>query len=57
MSERRDLPPLLHRQPPRDYVETGSRPPPALNREQKILLALMVIIAVIGSLLIWLGVK
>lgn len=58
MSERRDHPPVTHRQPPRDYVESGPRRPShALTREQKLLFGLLLAIALTGMALILLGVR
>lgn len=57
MSEHRDLPPVMHRQRPRDYIETGPLLRPVLSREKKRLLGLLVCIALTGAALIWIGVQ
>ncbi len=57
MSRHRDHPLVTHRHPPRDYVESGPRPAPALTREQKLVLGLLACIALTGAALIWIGVR
>lgn len=57
MTSDRELPPLTHRQPPRDYVPTARPPRTPLSREQKLVLGLLVCIALTGCALIWIGVR
>lgn len=57
MKSDRELPPLTHRQPPRDYVPTARPARTPLSREQKLVFGLLVCIALTGCALIWIGVR
>jgi hypothetical protein len=57
MRHDRELPPLTHRQPPRDYVPTARPARAPLTGEQKLVLGLLICITVAGCALIWIGVR
>lgn len=57
MRHDRELPPLTHRQPPRDYVPTARSARSPLSPQQKLVFGLLICIALMGCALIWIGVR